>query len=38
MIKQVFFKLDVQDACVVGESKAYTNVSHHIYYSIKGDY
>ena len=34
MIKQVFNKPGVQDARVVGESKAYTNVNHHIHYSL----
>ena len=34
MIKQVFIKLDVQGAAVVGKNKGYTNVNHHIYYSL----
>ena len=34
MIKQVFIKPDVNDAHVVSESKAYTNVNHHVYYSL----
>ena len=34
MIKQVFIKPDVQGACVVSESKAYTNVNHHVHYSL----
>ena len=34
MIKQAFIKPDVQGACVVSESKAYTNVNHHVYYSL----
>ena len=34
MIKQVFIKSDVKGACEFSESKAYTNVNHHVYYSL----
>ena len=34
MIKQVFIKPDVQGAHVVGKNKVYTNVNHHVYYSL----
>ena len=34
MTKQVFIKPDVHGACVVSKNKAYTNVNHHVYYSL----
>ena len=34
MIKQVSIKPDVQGACVVSKNKGYTNVNHHVYYSL----